>query len=80
MANLVAIFHGNIIITIYIGPYGPNPNITLNCPEATPVEQVRYMVNKASLLPSVMVDQPIIQVTLSSSETFNGNKSKLRHG
>ena len=37
-----------------------NPNITLNYPEAAPVEHMKYMDNKASLLASEMVNQPII--------------------
>ena len=66
MAYSVAIFFMSIIITII-----------LYFPEATPVEQVKYMVNEASLLVSVMVDQPIIWAAMSSIETFDGNKNKF---
>ena len=54
-----------------------NPNITLNCLEATPVEQTRYAVNEASLLVTVMVDQPIIYTAIFSVETFDGNKNRF---
>ena len=54
-----------------------NPYITFNHPETTPVEQVRYVVNEASLLVSVMVDQPIIQTAISFVETFVGNENEF---
>ena len=53
------LFNGNVPHE-YHNNHLHNPNITLNHPEETPVEQVSYMVNEASLLASVMVDQPII--------------------
>ena len=54
-----------------------NLNIALNHQGATPVEQMRYVVNEASLLVSVIVDQPIIQVAISSTETCGGNRNKF---
>ena len=39
--------------------YLHNPNITLNCQETAPIEQVRPVVNEASLLASVLVEQSI---------------------
>ena len=41
------------------------------------MEQSRPVDNEASLLISVMVEQPIIQVAVSSVEMFNVSKSKF---
>ena len=54
-----------------------NPNITLNYPEATSVEQVRYGVNEASQLVLVMVNKAIIKAAISSVKTFDGNKKQI---
>ena len=61
----------------YHNNYLHNPSITLNCPGASQLEQVRYAFNDFSLLVSVMVDQAIIQAAICSVETFDGNKNKF---
>ena len=58
---------------MYIMPAQP-----LNLLETTPIEQLRPVVNEASLLASVMVEQPIIQAAVSSVGTFDGTKSKFK--
>ena len=64
----------------YHSNYSHKPNITWNGPGASHLEQVRYMVNNANLLTTVMVDQTIIQAAISSVETFDRNKKKLKSG
>ena len=63
---MVGDFFGQMAHVIAIFPHKYHNNhvhdltITLNYPEATVVEQVRYAVSESSLLASVMVDHPII--------------------
>ena len=38
---------------------------------------MRYAVNEAGVLASVMVDQPIFLAAISSVETFHENKNKF---
>ena len=48
-----------------------------NCIKQPTLEQVRYVINDASILTLVMADQTIIQAAISSIETFDGNKNKF---
>ena len=57
------------------------PSITLTHQETAHIDQLRLTVNEASLLTSVMVEQPFIQVVISSVETFDGTeKVNPSHG
>ena len=61
----------------YHNNYSHNPNMTWNSPGASHLQQVRYVVNNVNMLMIVMSDQDIIQVAISSVETFDGNKTKF---
>ena len=54
--------------------YVHSPSITLNHQKTTSIEELRHVVNKTSLLASVMVEQPIIQEVISSVEIFDDTK------
>ena len=54
-----------------------NTNIISNIPGVPIPDQVRYVVNDASLPTSVMVDQTFYQAAQSSAETFVGNKKLI---
>ena len=56
------------------------PSIAFNHEETAPIEQLRPVSNGASLLASVMVEQPIIQAVISSVESLMALKVKLSHG
>ena len=58
----------------YHNSHSHNPNH----PEVTPFEQVRYVVNEASLLASVMVDQHISYTAISYVETLMAIKANLK--
>ena len=57
-----------------------NLGITFDCQETGPIEQLRPVVNKTSLLVSVMVEQPIIKAAISSVDTFHGTITKFELG
>ena len=45
--------------------------------ETASIEQLKPVISEASLSASVMVEQPIIQAVISSTETFDGTKIKF---
>ena len=53
------------------------PNLVFSHQVTVPINQSGPVVIEASLLASVMVEQPIIQAAISTVETFNGAKSKF---
>ena len=55
-----------------------NPSKTIDCQETASIEQLSPVVNEASLLALVMVEQPITQEVISSMKTFDGTKCKFQ--
>ena len=65
-----------IIQPIALGMCHTLPHLDLNR-QKQPIKQLRPVVNEASILASVTVQQPIIQAVISSVEMFDGTKSKF---
>ena len=59
----------------YQNSYSHNPNISLNGQGTSHLEQVRDAVNDVNLITTVIADQAIIQVVISSVENFDGNQN-----
>ena len=53
------------------------PNLAFNHQVTAPINQLGPVVSEASPLALVMVEQPIIQVAISSVEMIDGTKSKF---
>ena len=56
-----------------------NPNLAFNHQITVLINWLEPVISEATLLASVMVEQPIIQAAISSVETFDDIKSSFDH-